>query len=57
MPAARLKMDADRIVGVCGNDDHVVGLLTVLDSYHIKARMPVLMALIFDDFTAEDHQE
>ena len=50
-------MDADRIVGVCGNNDHVVGLLTVLDSYHIKARMPVLMALIFDDFTKEDYQE
>ena len=55
--AARPKMDADRIVGVCGNDDHVVGLLTVLDSYHIKARMPVLLAVIVDDFTAEDYQE
>ena len=58
-PAARAKMDANRIVGVCGNDGHVhvAGLLTVLDSYHIKARMPVLMALIVDDFTAEDYQE
>ena len=38
-PAARGKMDANRIAGVCGNDDHVAGLLAVLDSYHIKARM------------------
>ena len=57
--AARAKIDANRIVGVCGNDDHVVGLLSVLDSYHIKVRMPVLMAPIFDDSTAhaEDYQE
>ena len=57
VPAARTKMDANRIAGACGIDGHVVGLLTVLDSYRIKARMPVLMELIFDDSTAEDYQE